>query len=187
MLNFEIESKEPLSEAFKALSITNFKAACQYVQQLPYKRNKDRDNLLNVLDEQKGVCSTKHALLRKLALENNHPEVELVLGIFKMDAEYAPAIRETLIKACLDYIIEGHTYLKYKDCFYDYTTSSSDYTFFKDKVIEELIYEYNQIGDYKINLHRKAIEKWLELNPMIPYTLDEVWIIREQCIADLQL
>lgn len=187
MINFKIESTEPLSQTFKALGIVDYRQACEYIKQLPYKRNKDRDNLLNVLEEEKGVCSTKHAVLRKLALENNHPEVELVLGIFKMDADYAPAIRSTLEQAGLDYIIEGHTYLKYNNEFYDYTTVTSDYKLFKDKVISEEIYEHNQIGDFKINLHRVAIHKWLDITPTISYSLDEIWNIREQCIADLQL
>lgn len=187
MITFKIESRAPISEAFRERGITDFKQACEYIRQLPYKRNKDRDHLLNVLEEQKGVCSTKHAVLRKLALENNHPEVELVLGIFKMDAEYAPAIKSTLVQAGLDYIIEGHTYLKYNGDFYDYTTSTSNYDLFKDKVLEELIYEYNQIGDYKIGLHKMAIEKWLAENPNTTYTLADIWKIREQCIADLQL
>lgn len=187
MINFKIESTEEMSIAFKELGIDDFKQACEYIKLLPYKRNKDRDNLLNVIIEQKGVCSTKHAVLRKLALENNHPKVELILGIFRMDAEYAPAIKTTLEKANLDYIIEGHTYLKYNNEFYDYTTVTSDYKLFKDKVISEEIYEYNQIGDFKINLHRVAIQKWLDITPIIFYSLDEIWNIREQCIADLQL
>ncbi|MCC9041256.1 hypothetical protein LNQ81_00690 [Myroides sp. M-43] len=187
MINFKINSTESLSQAFIALGIVDFKQACEYIKQLSYKRNKDRDNLLNVLEEQKGVCSTKHAVIRKLALENNHPEVELVLGIFKMDADYAPAIRATLEQAGLDYIVEGHTYLKYNNHFYDYTTITSDYELFKDKGISEVIYEYNQIGDFKINLHREAIQKWLDITPTIAYSLDKIWTIREQCIADLQL
>ncbi|MDN8694013.1 hypothetical protein Q0M89_14690, partial [Staphylococcus aureus] len=72
MITFKIESTAPISEAFRERGITDFKQACEYIRQLPYKRNKDRDHLLNVLEEQKGVCSTKHAVLRKLALENNH-------------------------------------------------------------------------------------------------------------------
>ncbi|MDR0229998.1 MAG: hypothetical protein LBI72_13205 [Flavobacteriaceae bacterium] len=187
MVNFKIESSAPLSKAFVELNIIDYKQACDYIRYLPYKRNKDRDNLLNVLEEQQGVCSTKHAVLRKLALENNHPEVELILGIFKMDANYAPAIKSTLEQAGLDYIIEGHTYLKYNNNYYDYTTDKSDYGLFGGKVIGEIIYEYNQIGDYKIELHKKFIEEWLIENPNVAYTLDEIWKIREQCISDLQL
>ena len=101
-MNFEIKSQEEVSREFLKNNIVDFNTACGFISSLPYKRNKNKNNLLCVFDEKTGTCSTKHAVLRKLAIENNRHEVKLILGIFKMDAEYNSKIENTLIRYKLD-------------------------------------------------------------------------------------
>ncbi|RZJ49663.1 MAG: hypothetical protein EOO19_04955 [Chryseobacterium sp.] len=94
MKNFSIiQRKGIISDEFISRKIADFSSACKFISDLPYKRNSDKSNIKCVFDELGGTCSTKHAVLRKLALENNHPEVKLILGIFKMDAEYTSKIK----------------------------------------------------------------------------------------------
>ena len=95
-MNFEIKNNGVVSNEFLKLGIQDFKSACKFISLLPYKRNKNKENILCVFEDNAGTCSTKHSVLRKLALENNKPEIKLILGIFKMDANYAPKIQKTL-------------------------------------------------------------------------------------------
>ena len=53
-------------------------SAVTYIRRLPYGRNTDRSDILRVLREGKGTCSTKHALLACLAQEQGIP-LELTL------------------------------------------------------------------------------------------------------------
>lgn len=184
--NFTINGeKGRVSEKFTELNIHDFETACQYIAALPYKRNQDKNNILCVFEDKGGTCSTKHALLRKLALENNKAQVQLMLGIFKMNSEYASSIKNTLRQYELSYIPEAHNYLKINDQYYDFTKPQSDDNKFKDSILAEVEIEYDQITTMKIAIHKEFLQKWLN-DEKISYSLDEIWEIREKCIADLQ-
>jgi len=186
MKNFIIEKNRGIvSEHFLDKNIADFDSACTYISALPYKRNKDKSNILCVFHELGGTCSTKHAVLRKLAFENGRTETKLMLGIFKMDLEYTDKIKNTLNKFGLKYIPEAHNYLKIEDVYFDHTRPSSDYNDFKNKLLIEKEIEYNEIVEEKILYHKNFLEKWIAAES-IPYSLNEIWNIREQCIQDLQ-
>ncbi|WBV59963.1 hypothetical protein PFY12_13050 [Chryseobacterium camelliae] len=186
MKNFTIDKgKGMISEEFLERNVFDFHSACKYVSGLPYKRNVDKNNIKCVFDDLGGTCSTKHAVLRKLALENNQSDVKLILGIFKMDAEYTFKIKNTLDKFNLNYIPEAHNYLKIDDEYFDFTKPNSEYSEFKNKLLDEKEMEYNEIMTEKILFHKRFLENWLS-DENIPYSLDEIWEIREQCISDLQ-
>ncbi|CAD7800957.1 hypothetical protein CHRY9390_00708 [Chryseobacterium aquaeductus] len=186
MINFSIhKDKGIISNEFLNRNITNFHSACKFISELLYKRNSDKKNIHCIFDDLGGTCSTKHATLRKLALENNYYEVKLILGIFKMDAEYTEKIENTLERSNLNYIPEAHNYLKIDEEYFDFTKPDSDYAQFKTKLLIEKEIEYNEICEEKISFHKDFLEKWLA-EENIPFTLDEIWNIREQCIKDLQ-
>lgn len=174
-----------VSKTFVERNIFDFYSACKFVAKLPYKRNSDKNNITCIFDDNGGTCSTKHAVLRKLALENHHDEVKLILGIFKMDSNYTSAIKNTLEEHDLDYIPEAHNYLKIEKDYFDFTKSDSDYQQFKDKILQESEMEYHQIAAEKINLHKSFLENWL-ISENLKYNLDKIWQIREKCIKDLQ-
>ena len=186
MENFNIKTNRGIiSEQFLKRNISDFHAACQYISELPYKRNSVKNNTLCVFDDLGGTCSTKHAVLRKLALDNTHGEVKLILGVFKMDSGYTWKIKNTLEKFNLNYIPEAHIYLKLDDEYFDFTNPGSNYNQFKDKLLIEKEIEFNEIGDEKILFHKDFLEKWIS-GENIPYNLEKIWNIREQCIQDLQ-
>src|SRR5690349_8378681 len=108
--NFKIESSGSSSVAFRSLGILDFKSAAAYIQCLPYKRNKEKKVLNCVLIEGLGTCSTKHALLKQLADENNFTGLKLIVGIFKMNAINTPVIAPLLKQNDLQYIPEAHCY-----------------------------------------------------------------------------
>ena len=55
----------------------------------PYGRNVATSDMLAVLNERKGTCGTKHALLKSLATERALP-IRLMLGIYEMNARNTP-------------------------------------------------------------------------------------------------
>ncbi len=183
-MNFDIEHKGEISSEFLSLGIKDFNSACVYIASLPYKRNANKHDLLCVFKDKAGKCSTKHSTLRKLAVEHHRNEVKLMLGIFKMDIEYASKIGNTLRENDLEYIPEAHNYLKINDEYFDFTKPNSKYAEIEGKILEEIEIEYNQINNEKIRIHKDFLKKWIEHKPQ--FNLEKIWQIREQCIADLQ-
>jgi hypothetical protein len=183
--DFEIKSKGQISKEFIDRDILTFNQASIFVRQLAYGRNADKNNLASVFIDNCGTCSTKHALLKKLADENNFEKVKLIVGLFQMNKKNTPEISETLQKNQLEYIPEAHCYLKFEDQIIDLTKINSKPTDFLDDLIEEIEISPEQITDYKVNYHKNYIVTWLDKNEQINLSLNDIWIIREQCIQDL--
>ncbi len=96
--DFDIKSKGQISKEFIDRNIVTFNKAALFVRQLAYGRNADKNNLASVFADNCGTCSTKHALLKRLADENNFEKVKLIVGLFKMNKENTPEISVTLQK-----------------------------------------------------------------------------------------
>jgi thiol-disulfide isomerase/thioredoxin len=183
--DFDIKSEGKISKEFVDRNILTFSQASIFVRQLAYGRNADKNNLASVFTDNCGTCSTKHALLKKLADENNFEKVKLIVGLFKMNKKNTPAISETLNKNQLEFIPEAHCYLKFEDQIIDLTKINSDPTDFLDDLIEEIEILPEQITDYKVNYHKNYLLTWLDKNEQVSYSLNDIWKIREQCIQDL--
>ena len=106
--DFQITSSDRISAAFLARNIYTFQQAAAFIQQLPYRRNSNKNDLLTVFTDNCGTCSTKHAVLKMLADENNFETFELVIGLFRMNAVNTSPVAETLHSNHLDYIPEAH-------------------------------------------------------------------------------
>ena len=184
-VNFKIESNQKVSEIFKAKGISDFHQAMTYVMELPYKRNNDKKNLLTVFADNCGTCSTKHALLKLLADENNFQEVKLILSFFRMNGKNTPSVNATLKKYKLEYIPEAHNYLRYHNERIDVTKANWGVSGFMNDVLLETEILPDQITDFKVSYHKDFLAKWLQENNQIPYGLEEFWEIREECIKDL--
>ena len=105
-----IKDRGPVSAAFLRLRIDDFRRAAKYVCDLPYGMNVDTSELLAVLNERKGTCSMKHALLKALASEQGLL-IRLMLGIFGMNVRNTPGIGHVLEEHHLACIPEAHCYL----------------------------------------------------------------------------
>lgn len=174
----------PISKLFIEKNINNFQNAVFYVKNLPYKRNENKQDPAIALIDSYGTCSTKHGVLKALADELEIEEIKLYLGIFKMNKKNTPNITRILAKYNLDYIPEAHCYLRYNNEIMECTKAHSDKYSFISELIEEFEIEANQIADYKTEFHKNYIKNWLIENPEIIYSLDELWAIREECIAN---
>lgn len=134
-----------------------------------------------------GTCSTKHALLKTLAVEQSIHAMTLCLGLFKMNGLNTPPIARTLATYQLDYLPEAHNYLRWGETRLDYTNAHSSPADFENDLIVEMSILPSQITDFKVQLHKDFLKQWLLDNPDIHWSLDELWAIRERCIADLSV
>ena len=186
-LDFIIEQGAgPISHAFSTMGIKTFAEAAKWVNDLDYRRNSDKNNVLCLFTEHCGTCSTKHALLKRLANENGHNELRLMLAIFAMNALNTPALKEILEKYKLDYIPEAHNFLRTTHDLLDYTGIPAGDSNFALHILTEIEVQPEQITDFKVDYHREYLRQWIIEN-QIPYSLDELWSIREECIKALTL
>jgi len=183
--DFEIKDTGPISKEFLKNNITNFRMASLFIKELPYKRNKNKDDLLSIFSDGCGTCSTKHALLKKLADENGFKNIQLILGIFKMNTRNTPSVKQTLGKYKLEYIPEAHNYLRYKNEIIDCTKRNWKASDFENDILVEIEILPEQITVYKVAYHKEFLRGWLKKNNGVPYNIDELWEIREQCIKEL--
>ena len=186
MLNNKLLNSGILSKRLLEMEVFSFKGLIDYVQALPYGRNSNRANPDLVLEEGKGTCSTKHAFVKKVALEQELDKVRLFLCMFKMHAQNTPKIASVLTKDQLDYIPEAHCILKIGGGFLDITSNSSSYNKIKGDVIELKEIQPEQIGEFKVNYHKQFIKNWLIENNS-NYTFSEFWQVREECIKVLSV
>jgi hypothetical protein len=182
ILNFEINSSEPCSQLFLEKGIKDFHSACSYVHNLPYGRISNPCDLLFVLQEEKGTCSSKHALLGRLAEENNQLEIEVVMGLFLMSPETHPVLTDFFSDKMYAVIPEAHCYLRYKGIRYDFTSTSNSMSRIENKIIREQRIEPHQTGEWKVKIHQEYLGKWLKRHSELSINLEEIWKDREKCI-----
>lgn len=183
--DFSITTDKPISQAFRVRSIHSFAHAARWVQELPYARNLNKLDPLAVLSDGHGTCSTKHALLKSLADENGQLDLQLIIGLFWMNARNTPAVKATLERHRLAHIPEAHCYLKYDGVIMDHTKPGSSAADFAEDLIEELVISPDQITTFKVEHQRAFIADWLATSAHTTLTLEQTWSIREQCIQDL--
>lgn len=182
--NFPLVSGEKLTGEFLRRGLTNFHAALNHVWRLPYGRNSNRADFSLVLKENRGTCSTKHALLAALSAEQERC-VFLTLGIYEINTRNTPGVGEALDEFGLESIPEAHCYLTYRDERIDITRFSDEQA---AEPIEDFLYEEkirpDQIGGYKLALHRAFFQNWMrEKNLDRQFGFEELWSVREKCIA----
>ncbi|MBL4662449.1 MAG: hypothetical protein JKY22_02555, partial [Flavobacteriaceae bacterium] len=151
---------------------------------LPYGRNQNRIDFSLVLSERKGSCSSKHAFLKEIANRNKIDNIELILGIYKMDHKNTPGIGTVLIQHKIPFIPEAHCYLKINGQRKDFTLLESNTQKTENDLLEEKTITPNQVSDFKVAYHKKFLVNWLE-NSSLNISFDTLWNIREMCINQL--
>src|SRR5690606_5492103 len=89
---YKLKSKDELTELAKSNGIETWNELTDFIKNLPYGRNKNRTDFGLVLSEKKGTCSSKHALLKSIADLNKVPNINLVVGIYRMNELNTPKI-----------------------------------------------------------------------------------------------
>ncbi|MEZ4976713.1 MAG: hypothetical protein R2802_09175 [Flavobacteriaceae bacterium] len=183
-MNYTLTSRDYLTQLLKDNGISSWDTLLEYVKNLPYGRISNRNNFSLVLTEQKGTCSSKHALLKLLADANQIPNISLVLSLFKMTAQNTPKVKAVLEKHQLPFMPEAHCYLKINGQETDLTAPNFNFKNIEPDILEEVEIKPEQAGDFKVEFHKTYVKNWLQESSS-PYTFEKFWAIREQCIEAL--
>jgi hypothetical protein len=186
LLPYKLKQSGVVSTAFLNLAKADLRAAGRHVCELPYGRNSNPDDPLAVLTDLRGTCSTKHALVRRLAIEQRI-DLVLVLGIYEMNERNTPGVGAVLKRHGLKALPEAHCYLRVEDECVDLTRprASSDLEQISHFLHEEEI-EPTQITSYKISVHKSFLQQWItERRGFGEMSLASMWSIREECISAL--
>ena len=182
--NYNLNSKDKLTAIIKDSGINTWNELIKFVKELPYGRNSNRTDFGLVIIEKKGSCSSKHALLKKIADLNKIQNVKLVLGIYKMNRRNTPNIGNVLLENKIEFIPEAHCYLKIDDKRTDLTTNNSNFEKIEIDILNELEIEPEQVAEFKVEYHKDFLTKWISEN-RIDIEFNEIWKIREKCIENL--
>ena len=188
LLPCRLRSSGIVSTAFLSLAKADLRVAGQHVCDLPYGRNGHPDDPLAVLTERRGTCSTKHALLRRLAIEQEI-DLLLILGIYEMNERNTPGVGSVLERYGLNALPEAHCYLRVGNERIDVTRQNvgSHVEPISHFLHEEEI-DPSQITLYKSGVHKSFLQQWITERPDIrEFSLASIWEIREECIAALSL
>jgi hypothetical protein len=173
-----------LTRRFRAAGVSDMVGAAGLIRRLPYGRIADRNQFWLVLEEGRGTCTTKHALLSELSREQGIA-VQLTLAIYEMSEANTPGVGAVLGKYGLACIPEAHCFLRYESARVDVTGVPAGAEPI-DRFLHEEPITIEQIGAYKIDRHRRFLAEWLARRAGPPALgLDEAWRIREECIAAL--
>jgi len=165
--------------------LNNWSDLIEFTRNLPYGRNLHRTDFSLVIKENKGTCSSKHALLKKVADLNGIENVKLILGMYSMNNLNTPKIGNIIAKSGLDYIPEAHCFLKLNGHRIDITHNNSDIENFTKDIIEEIEITPEQVITFKVDYHKNFLKKWIDENA-IQLNFERIWEIREQCIKKLE-
>ncbi|MGV9173683.1 MAG: hypothetical protein ACOC44_15730 [Promethearchaeia archaeon] len=121
----KIEPRGEISKKFLDLGIDSYKEACFYLHNLPYGYNSDYDDELILFKEQKGTCTTKHAVAAALALELKIP-LHKNVGIYKFTEKISWDADKILDKYVIPYVPMVHCFLVYKDFRFDLTEGNKN-------------------------------------------------------------
>lgn len=181
--NVALKDSNEIARDFLVIGMSDFYQAINHIHQFPYGRTSDRANYHLVLKEQRGTCSTKHALIAELARSLSIP-LNLRLGLILLDEENTPKIAPILKKYQLTELPETHTYLVYQGSRLDITFPNGTNYQMNYPLLKEVFISPQETGDFKITWHEDAIREWLT-SQTLNYDLAEIWKIRELCISVL--
>lgn len=182
--DYKLWSEDKLTELARSHGVKTWNELTDFIKRLPYGRNKNRTDFGLVFSEQKGTCSSKHALLKSVADSNNIKYVDLVIGIYKTTEWNTPGIGTELTLNSIEFIPEAHCYLMINKIRVDCTSEYMDFNKIEKDIIQERIIEPSEIAEFKINYHKKFIKDWLK-DGNTCHGFDEIWQVREKCIENL--
>jgi len=133
----EIKPVGEISRKFLDLGIKSYREACEYIHKFEYGYNTDYDDKMVLFKENKGTCTTKHAIIAGLAQELKIPLYKHV-GVYKFTEKVSNGTNKILKKYKLPYVPMVHCFLVYKNYRFDLTEGNCNG---KNTTIEKFIHE----------------------------------------------
>jgi len=118
-----IDDAGPISRRFRDLGLMTFRAACRWVQAVPYAPNVSRDDPAVVFSERRGTCQSKHTLIAVLAQELEL-DVRKYIGAYRLDESVVDGAGDVLAACGLTFVPQMHCVLKYGVHFIDLTAGN---------------------------------------------------------------
>lgn len=177
----------PISRTFLELGIRHFQQACGYVHALPYGYNSDRDDPMTLFRENRGSCTTKHAVIALLAAELDLA-IEKNICIYPMTERLVTGTRTILDKYHLPYVPMIHCFLAFQGHRVDLTEGNRNG---KNGPIEDLLYTETVAADISekdeyLRYRRALKENVLSRVEMQAVRLKDALKAREEGIALLK-
>lgn len=179
MIDFPLSDIQPLSNILISKGVTSFSSACEWVRNLPFHRVA-ASKVEELLHYQAGTCSLKHAFLAQLALENDHSEVEMMLGIYRATPEIFPEIQVVLEEKNLKEIPDTHAFLRIGNERFDFSHPNFPFGEVQGLFVREQRCDPHQVFDWKPMIHKHYIGGWKTRNE-IHLSENEIWETREKC------
>ncbi|MFW9949722.1 MAG: hypothetical protein ACFFKA_06315 [Candidatus Thorarchaeota archaeon] len=133
----EIKPVGEISRKLLSLGIKSFRETCEYIHDIEYGYNTNYEDRMILFKENKGTCTTKHAIIAGLARELEIPLYKYV-GVYKFTEGVSSGANEILRKYKVPYVPMVHCFLVYKDFRFDLTENNCNG---KNTTIEEFIHE----------------------------------------------
>jgi hypothetical protein len=182
--SWPLNSVGSVSNAFLEMGVANFDQALRWVYSLPYGRNSDRANYMLIFPELQGTCSTKHAALAALGLENGFP-IKLQMAICKLDTKLEPKVLSLLDRLGCSFFPEAHCFLQYEDQQID-VTFPDQAPHLRVEILALHTIQAEDIGSHKLSIHQEHLRKWLQAENLDKkFFFEEVWQMREEWVYSL--
>lgn len=183
----KILSGKFLSEIFLDLGINRFSDACEYVHELPYGYNTNREDLLILFKEKMGSCTTKHAVIATLAEELALP-IKKSIAIYAMTEALVTGTDPILKKYNLPYIPMIHCLLTYQTFSVDLTEGNQNG---KNRPIRDFLFTQavapNISAKKEYLLYRKTLmEQILKRQALKGITIKQILLAREEGLTLLK-
>jgi hypothetical protein len=183
----KIRDAGPVARTFLGLGIEDFQEACRYVHELPYGYNANRDDLMILFKENKGSCTTKHAVIATLAAELGL-RIEKHIGIYAMTEALVTGTQHILDRYHLPYLPMVHCFLVYQDDRVDLSEGNRNG---KNGPIDHFLYTTAVAANISAKdeylLYRKALKENILIRPELKdVSLKTVLKAREDGLALLK-
>jgi hypothetical protein len=177
-----LTDKGSFSRLFLAHGLTEFRAACQWVKQLPYGSNSSHEDSRILFVEQQGTCTTKHGAIAHLAQEQNLP-VYKTLGFYRLTDEIVTGINALLTPCGLPFIPQIHCFLAYESFRVDLTEGNCNG---KNKIIEDYDFVVQVKPDLTLQEERQYysdyLQRYFNLEPRLKQVEpDLIFQLLEEC------
>lgn len=175
------------SNKFLGLGVGTYADACRFVHELPYGYNSTKDDRMILFKENRGTCTTKHAVIATLGEELALP-VSKTVCVYAMTEGIVTGTAAILESKNLPYIPMIHCFLEYEGFKIDLTEGNHNG---KNRSIEECLYTetvepfISEKDEYL--LYRKSLERHVLTRPeMKGVVIKTILRAREEGLALLK-
>lgn len=169
---FEILSDRKVSSFFRERGINYFQSAIAF-----FKSNLNAlDECLKLVVEDSNNTMTTvaklHAVLAQLAVENDISEVELVVGIFIVNATSFPELTDYFSSKSYENVALSTCYFVIDGERIDFFKGNNFLNKISKRFVREQRVDPHQVKEWKEKIYEDYIGKWLKRNSAITETLE---------------